>query len=96
VTAKDITTAGNAWGAINVDQGSGVMLPSILTIKGRSHHTDIAHIYVDDMNEAVQVNDVKNQYSFSHPNAFNTHPNDRLYTLKPVVDNHHDDDDHDD
>jgi hypothetical protein len=98
VTVRDITTSGNARGAINVDQGGGVTLPSILTVRGRSHHTDTvatfpAHIYVDNMNEAVQVNDVRNQYSFSHPNL---QPNDRLYTLKPVVDNHHDDDDHDD
>lgn len=96
VTVNDISTANNAWGGINVDQGSGVTLPSILTVKGRSHHSDIAHIYVDDMNKLVQVNDVKNQYSLSHPNAFDTHPNDRLYTLKPVMSNHNDDDDHHD
>ena len=96
VTVKDISTSGNGWGGMNVDQGSGVTMPSILTVKGRSRHTDMAHIYVDNMNKQVQVNDVRNQYSFMHPNVGGTHPNDRLYTLKPVVNNHHDDDDHDD
>lgn len=104
VTVDDISTSGNRLGAINVDQGSGVTTPSILTVKGRSKHTDTVfvpqintsvpvHIYVDDMNKQVQVNDVRNQYSISHPGAKS---NDRLYTLKPVVNNHHDDDDHDD
>jgi hypothetical protein len=96
VSVKDITTGGNTWGGINVDQGNLVTLPSILTVKGKSHHTDVAHIYVDNVTKMVQVNDVKNQYSFSHPNAFGTHPYDRLYTLKPVINDHHDDEDHDD
>ncbi len=93
VTVDDLSTANNAWGGVDVDQGTGVTTPSILTIKGKSRHTDVAHVYVDNVTKMVQVNDVRNQYSFSHPGV---QPFDRLYTLKPVVNNHHDDDDHDD
>lgn len=31
VTATDLTTSGNAWGAVNVDPGSGVTTPSVFT-----------------------------------------------------------------
>ena len=94
VTVKDITTANNTWGGINVDQGVDVTKPGILTVKGKSTHTDLGHIYIDNVTRMVQVNDVRNQYTFSHPAVFGR-PFDRLYTLKPVTP-HHDDDDHDD
>ena len=94
VMVKDLTTSGNAWGGVDVDQGGGVTMPSILTIKGKSRHAEMVHVYVDDMTKLVQVNDVRNQYTFVNPAGGPLF--DRLYTLKPVLDSHHDDDDHDD
>ena len=34
VTATDFATSGNAWGAVNVDPGSGVLTPSVFTLLG--------------------------------------------------------------
>ncbi len=83
LTVTDVTTAGNGWHGINVDQGSA---PSagVLTVNGVSHHTDTLHIYVDDTAKGSVV-DTNNQYAFSHINLNGTHPNDRLYMLKPGV-----------
>jgi hypothetical protein len=82
VTVRDLTTAGNGWGGVDVDLGSGVTMPARLTVRGISNHSDVAHIYVDDSTKAVSVNDVRGQYVVSHP-GFNA--NDKLYTLKKVV-----------
>ncbi len=82
VTVRDLTTAGNGWGGVDVDLGSGVTMPASLTVKGISNHSDVAHIYVDDSTKAVSVNDVRGQYMVSHPGI---QPNDKLYTLKKVV-----------
>ncbi len=78
VTVNNITTAGNGWHGINVDQGSGVTKQSLLTITGHSSQTDTAQIYVDDTTKNVVVNDTLPQYTFVHVGA---QPFDRLYTL---------------
>ncbi|QQS69311.1 hypothetical protein IPP75_05360 [Candidatus Saccharibacteria bacterium] len=82
VTVRNLTTAANVWGSVDVDLGSGVTMPASLTVKGISNHSDVAHIYVDDSTKAVSVNDVRGQYMVSHPGI---QPNDKLYTLKKVV-----------
>lgn len=82
VTVRNLATAGNGLGGVNVDQGSGVTMPAVLTVRGKSHHTDLGHIYVDDSTKDVTVNDVRNQYVVSH---LGFKVNDKLYTLKKVV-----------
>lgn len=39
VTISNVTTSGNAWGGINVDQGSGVTEIPLLTVTNVTHHT---------------------------------------------------------
>jgi len=69
VTARDITTGGNAWHAINVDQGSGVEQASVLNIQNTSVHGELSpmppHIFVDNVAKNVSVNDVNAQYDYS-------------------------------
>lgn len=49
VTVRDVTTSGNAWHGINVDQGSGVTSAAILTVEGTSAHTEAGpDIFIDD------------------------------------------------
>lgn len=81
VIANNITTAGNGWHGINVDQGGGVTQPAILTVNGTSNQTDALHIYLDKFATAdVTVNDTNGQYE-SSDNVLKT--GDRLYQLKP-------------
>lgn len=52
VTVNNVTTSGNNWHGINVDQGSGVTTPAVLTVTGTSSHSDIGPaIFVDDTNK---------------------------------------------
>ncbi len=81
VTVNNLTTEGNFAG-VNVDLGSGVTEPSVLTVNGVSMHNETAHIYVDDTTKNVSVVDTNNQYDVS---TLGPKPNDALYTLKPVV-----------
>ena len=39
VTISNVTTSGNTWGGINVDQGSGVTEIPLLTVTNVTHHT---------------------------------------------------------
>ncbi len=57
VTISNVTTSGNAWGGINVDQGSGVTEVPLLTVTNVTHHTSPAGsltpaIWVDTGNAA--------------------------------------------
>lgn len=79
VTVNNITTAANGWGGIDVDLGSGVTSPAVLTVTGQSFQSEPAAIVVDDINKPVAVNDVNNQYT-----ATQITPAMRVYTLKPV------------
>lgn len=78
VTVNNVTTGGNAWHGINVDE---VTQPAELTVNGISNHTDVLHIYVDDRTEDVVVNDTNSQYDITD-DVLKT--NDRLYMLKPA------------
>lgn len=81
VIVNNITTAGNSWHGINVDQGSGVTQPAVLTVNGVSDQTDALHIYLDKFATAdVTVNDTNGQYDSSDDVA---KTGDRLYQLKP-------------
>ena len=85
VKVDNITTSGNTWGGVNVDLGTNVTTPAILTVLGDSTHSELGQIYLDDaVTQPVTVNDVNNQYVVSNP-QFAGRVNDRLYTLKPVV-----------
>lgn len=62
VTVNNITTAGHAWHAINVDQKTSES--ASLTVTGNSTHeeTTVAHIWIDDISKDVSVDDVEEQY----------------------------------
>jgi len=76
VKVSNITTAGNGWHGINVDQGSGVTQPGVLTISNTSVHSEnsatppsahvdgvnVPHIFVDDVNAVVTITDTDTQY----------------------------------
>ena len=47
VAAVNLTTAGNTWGAVNVDPGSGVSVPSSFTLTGSGALTEAAQIWSD-------------------------------------------------
>jgi hypothetical protein len=64
VTLENITTAGNGWYGINVDQGYNVTAPSELTILGMSSHDEPIAIYIDDTTKDVSVIP-NNQYYYS-------------------------------
>lgn len=80
VEVTDISTAGNGWHGINVDLGSGVTSPAVLTVKGVSSHTELLHIYIDNIAEPATMVDVNSQYTF---NDNVLEQGDRLYTLIP-------------
>jgi len=77
VTVNDITTSGNGWHGINVDQGVGVTEPSKLTVLGTSSHNELAQIYIDDRIKDVEVIP-NNQYYYLNDVK---QPNDRVYLL---------------
>lgn len=81
VTVNNITTKNNGWGGIDVDQGSGVTTPAVLTVNGTSTQTEAGgvDIYVDDTGRNVSVIDTNSQY-FVTDNVFQ--PGDAVYTLK--------------
>lgn len=67
VSVSNVTTSNSAWHGINVDQGSGVTSPAVLTVTGTSAHTEaegIHHIWIDDITLTnVSVVDVTGQYN---------------------------------
>ncbi|MEI7539167.1 MAG: Ig-like domain-containing protein [Candidatus Saccharibacteria bacterium] len=67
VTVNNLTTLNNVWGGVDVDQGSGVTNPAVLTINGHSVQTESgADILVDNnTNPNVIVNDLGNQYNYT-------------------------------
>ena len=79
VTVNNITTANNGWGGIDVDQGTGVTSAAILTVNGTSNQSEIAAIFVDDINKDVMVNDTNAQY-VAHPYQTIS----RYYTQRPT------------
>lgn len=79
VTVNNVTTSGSHWHGINVDQGSGVTSPAVLTVTGDSTHTEAGpDIYIDSIARG-SVNDVENQYSVAIDSV---NPNARAYYLK--------------
>ncbi|HVU06251.1 MAG TPA: peptidoglycan-binding protein [Candidatus Paceibacterota bacterium] len=78
VNVNNITTANNGWGGINVDLGSGVTSPAVLTVTGTSAHTEAGPaIWIDDVTKDVTVN--ASQYTSSMSG------NTRLYVLPAPV-----------
>jgi hypothetical protein len=63
VTVSNVTTFGNGWNGIDVDQGGGVTTPAVLNIVGPMSQTDSLQILVDDTRKAVTVNDANHQYA---------------------------------
>lgn len=55
VEVANVTTSGNAWGGINVDQGTGVLTPATLTISGTSAHSETGPAIWKDDNTKVGV-----------------------------------------
>ncbi len=78
VTVNNITTSNNGWGGMDVDLGSGVVIPAVLTVNGTSSHSETSlAILIDDTTKNVSVIDTNNQYFFTNPSG-----NARVYTLK--------------
>ncbi len=86
VTVNNITTANNAWGGIDVDQGSGITTPATLTVNGTSAHNEtVADILVDDnAKTGVSVIGSTSQYStetYTHDGSVEG----TKYTLKTAI-----------
>jgi hypothetical protein len=64
VTADTLTTSGNAWYGVDVDQGGGVTHAANLTISGTSSHADGTQpaIFVDNTSKDVHVLGATSQY----------------------------------
>ena len=82
VTVNNLTTSGNGWGGVNVDLGSGVTSPAVLTINGVSSHKELVHVYLNNTLKPVSVIDTSSQYLASYPVTTPDSPVDMLYTLK--------------
>ncbi|NCN87805.1 MAG: hypothetical protein GW941_02825, partial [Candidatus Pacebacteria bacterium] len=85
VTVNNVTTSGNGWGGINVDQGSGVTTEAKLIVTGTSSHDEATHIWLDDITKNVSVDDTVGQYTYTDVG------NTRVYTFddssNPVIAN---------
>lgn len=77
-TVENLSTSGNGWGGIDVDQGSGVTNPASLTVHAASYQEEIAAIVVDNVTKAVSVTDADSQYT--HVDSGNL----RIYTQIPT------------
>lgn len=86
VTVTSVTTHNNAWGGINVDQGSGVTSPVALTINGASTHAETGpSIWKDDNSKTgVTVIDSNNQYG-SASYVHDSNVTGTIYALKSVT-----------
>jgi len=70
VKVTDVSTSGNTWHGINVDQGSGVTSAAALTVEGTSTHSEAGpDIYVDNTTKTVSVSGAVAQYALVHPTA---------------------------
>lgn len=83
VTVNNLTTANNGWGGVDVDLGSGVVGPAVLTVNGVSHHNEAfgKDLYIDDTSKDVSIVDTNSQYLTSDDVFV---PGDRVYTLAPT------------
>ena len=82
VTVNNITTSGNSWGGIDVDQNNASSAwPAKLTVNGTSVQTETGgnDIYIDDTTKPVSVVDTNNQYTQVNNGVA------RIYTLKPAL-----------
>ncbi|MDH5533295.1 MAG: Ig-like domain-containing protein [Candidatus Pacebacteria bacterium] len=79
VTVNNVTTSGNGWGGINVDQGGGVTTEAKLIVTGSSSHDESTHIWLDDITKTVSVDDTVGQYSYTD------YGNTRVYTFKDTT-----------
>lgn len=79
VSVTNLSTSGNSWGGIDVDQGTGVTDPAQLTVHAASYQTEIAAIVIDDTTKNVSVTDADSQYTY-----FNPIGNLRIYTQIPT------------
>lgn len=83
VTVNDITTSGNSWGGINVDLGSGVTSPAVLTVNGDSTHTETGpDIWMDNITKPVSLVDTNQQYASTTVGNLRTY---KLDTEAPVI-----------
>jgi hypothetical protein len=86
VTVTNLTTSGNGWNGVNVDQGGGVTATTTLTVNGVSAHDEADAIWVDDITlTGVSVIDTNSQY-VSSERAWvdgSTNLTGRVYVLAP-------------
>ena len=83
VFIENITTAGNRWYAVNVDQKTSQA--ASLTISGVSSHAEVdkPHVFIDNTNKVVAFIDAEGQYAMRNGVLY---PNDAAYTLNMLVD----------
>lgn len=96
VTVTDVTTSGNGWHAINVDQGSGVTTVAALTIGGTNTHAEtVPAIWVDNIAKNVSVTDTDAKYTGTDvtyvSGAVNVTGRQYFLTPDPVVEEDDDD-----
>lgn len=83
VTVNSISTSGNGWGGVDVDQSS-TSNAAKLTVNGASSHTDVGnaslfgtkHLFIDNVTKPVSIVDTANQYDIT------SFGNARFYKLK--------------
>jgi hypothetical protein len=75
VTANDLNTSGNVWGAVNIDPGSGVTLPSVFRLTGSGILTENKQIWSDGkyVTETVPVTVTADGYSKYKVNGSETY-----------------------
>ena len=78
VTVSNLTTADNAWGGIDVDQGSGVTTAATLTVNAASYQEEAIAIKIDDTTRGAHVTDADNQYMYADYGTT------RIYTQIPT------------
>jgi hypothetical protein len=87
VTVTNLTTTGNAWNGVNVDQGGNVTAPATLTVNGTSEHDEADAIWIDSIAKTgVSVVDTNSQYVSAErawTNNAGVNLTGRVYVLAP-------------
>ena len=87
VTANNIHTSGSGWHGMNIDLGTNVTTPAILTVTGTSTHNEVMpHIYMDNTTKDVTLVDTNDQYEIVAEGTREDRPNDRVYLLREEKD----------
>jgi len=89
IIATNLNTSGNAWGAVNVDPGSGVLTPSVFTLTG-GNLTEDNQIWSDGTNVGEIATVIVNaegysEYKKAGTTAFFVWANDALTNVATIL-----------